>query len=170
MKKIVILGSSGSGKSYLSKKLSKELNIEVYHLDNLMRKSDWSPFSYNEKYRIQELILENDSWIIEGNYTNILDKSFEEADTIIFLNINKFKCIFNVIKRTITYRNKDRSDKPTKSIDKFSLHLLKWTWDFDKNEKPLILKKVQRFSKMKQIIILKSTKNTNNFIKGIVNY
>ncbi|MEX5942902.1 shikimate kinase [Mammaliicoccus sciuri] len=36
MKKIVILGSSGSGKSYLSKKLSKELNIEVYHLDNLI--------------------------------------------------------------------------------------------------------------------------------------
>ncbi len=30
MKKIVILGSSGSGKSYLSKKISKELNIEVY--------------------------------------------------------------------------------------------------------------------------------------------
>ncbi|WP_436883294.1 AAA family ATPase [Mammaliicoccus sciuri] len=168
MKKIVILGSSGSGKSYLSKKLSKELNIEVYHLDNLMRKFDWSPFSHNEKYHIQKLILENDTWIIEGNYTNILDERLDEADTIIFLNINKLKCIYNVIKRTITYRNKDRLDKPAKAIDKISLHLLKWTWNFDKNEKTIIIKKIQNYSKTKRIIILNNFKTTNNFFDGIV--
>ncbi|MCI8456880.1 MAG: AAA family ATPase, partial [Mammaliicoccus sciuri] len=61
MKKVVILGSSGSGKSYLSKKLSRELSIEVYHLDNLMRKSDWKPVSYKQKCDIQKKILSNDT-------------------------------------------------------------------------------------------------------------
>ncbi|QDR64713.1 hypothetical protein [Mammaliicoccus sciuri] len=167
MKKVVILGSSGSGKSYLSKKLSRELSIEVYHLDNLMRKSDWIPVSYKQKCDIQKKILSNDTWIIEGNYTNILDERLLEADTIIFLNINKYKCIFNVIKRTFIYRNKDRPDKPYNAIDKLNLHLLIWTWNFNKNEKPVIIKKVNKFSKTKRIIILNTIKNINNYFNNV---
>ena len=41
MKRILIIGNGGSGKSTFAKKLHKKLNLELIHLDNLFWKPNW---------------------------------------------------------------------------------------------------------------------------------
>lgn len=85
MKKVIVIGSSGSGKSTFSRKLSERLNIPVYHLDQLFWKPNWVMSTEYEKITIQNSILEKNEWIIDGNYSGILEDRLQLADTVMFL-------------------------------------------------------------------------------------
>lgn len=67
MKRICIIGGSGTGKTTLSNNLSKELNLPVYHIDGIHHLGNWKKRDKEERDR---LILERASeekWIIEGS-------------------------------------------------------------------------------------------------------
>jgi len=106
MNRIIIIGSPGSGKSTLAFKLSKILNIEIYHMDKLFWKANWESVSEKELIsKLKRIFIENDKWIIDGNYRKSLEMRMKKADTIILLDISKYKCIYNVFKRRF---NKNR--------------------------------------------------------------
>ena len=70
--RIVIIGYSGSGKSTLAKTLGKHYNIPVLHLDSVHFLSGWVERDRNEFNEIvKKFINENESWIIDGNYSKI---------------------------------------------------------------------------------------------------
>ncbi|GLO64496.1 hypothetical protein MACH08_02800 [Oceanobacillus kimchii] len=110
MKKITLIGSGGSGKSTLARQLGRELNIEVYHLDALFWKPNWVGVLKDEQRKIQEELVERESWIIDGNYGGTMEIRLHAADTIIFLHISRYICLFRAIKRSIKYRNRTRPD------------------------------------------------------------
>ncbi len=68
MKKIIVIGSGGAGKSTFSKQLGNALNIEVVHLDALYWKPNWVKTSRDEWTKIVRDLLEHDSWIMDGNF------------------------------------------------------------------------------------------------------
>lgn len=84
-KRILVLGSSGSGKTYFSKKLAQKLGYKNYHLDDIFWGRNWQPI--NEDLFLQKLstILNYDSWIIDGNYLRYLPIRVSYADTVIFI-------------------------------------------------------------------------------------
>lgn len=84
MKKIILIGSGGAGKSTFSRKLSNKLNIKVFHLDALMWKPHWEMTDRTYQIQIQKEIIEKDSWIIDGNYNGTMDMRIDASDTIFF--------------------------------------------------------------------------------------
>ena len=97
--KIHIIGCSGTGKTYLAKKLSNKYNIPHFDLDNIYW--DNSSQKYGIKTKVEKRdklfqnILEKDDWIIEGIYYKWLEQSFKNADIIYILYIH---CIFKLYK------------------------------------------------------------------------
>ena len=89
--KIRIIGCSGSGKTYLAKRLSKKYNIPSFDLDDIQW--DNSQNSYGVKMPIEKRgqmlndILQYSDWIIDGVYYAWVQKSFEDADVIYVLDI-----------------------------------------------------------------------------------
>ncbi|RIM17735.1 AAA family ATPase, partial [Staphylococcus cohnii] len=79
MNRIIVIGSSGSGKSTLSRKLSKSLDLPVYHLDALFWKPNWVMTSSDEQKEIQKTLFQKKKWIIDGSYTGILDERLDAA-------------------------------------------------------------------------------------------
>lgn len=99
--KIIIIGSPGSGKTYLSKKLSEILKYPLYHLDDIYWQQDWISIPENEfQSKILE-ILKKDKFIIDGNYGESVYLRAERADTIIILQTPLYLCLFRILKRTI---------------------------------------------------------------------
>ncbi|HOP65776.1 MAG TPA: DNA topology modulation protein FlaR [Bacilli bacterium] len=100
MPKIYILGSVGSGKTTLAKKLSLQLGIPFYELDNVVWEFHLSGDIRRSKEEIEKIfnkILNEDNWIIEGVERPFFDRGFDEADTIIYLDLLKttlYKRIF----------------------------------------------------------------------------
>lgn len=167
MRKIIIIGSGGSGKSTLARKLSKILNIKVYHLDMLLWKPNWIGVSREEQIRIQNEILKNDEWIIDGNYSRTIDLRINAADTIIFLDLPRIICLFRVFKRYFKYRNKSRPDMVEGNKERINFDFLKWIWNYPKVIKPIIMNKLKDASNDKKILIMKSPKDIKRLLKSL---
>ena len=160
--KIHIFGCSGSGKTYLSNRLSVKYSLPNFDLDNIFW--DNSKGSYGIKTPVEERsqmlndILKQDDWIIEGVYYSWLSESFEKSDKIIILNLPASICKFRIIKRFI--KRKLGIERGKNESLKSLIELISWTDRFqEKNfrealeilkpyrEKTVILTSVQAIDK-----------------------
>ena len=70
MNKIMVIGvSAGAGKSTFARRLGELTGIEVTHLDRLYWKPNWVEAPSEEFSAAQQQVVQNEQWIIEGNYT-----------------------------------------------------------------------------------------------------
>ncbi|MCM3782394.1 DNA topology modulation protein [Neobacillus mesonae] len=167
MKKIMLIGSGGSGKSSLARQLGDVLGIEVYHLDALFWNPGWVAAPKEEQKRVQSELVNAESWIIDGNYGGTMDIRLQAADTIIFLDLSRWTCLYCVLKRRFQFHNKKRLDRAEGCEERISLHFLRWVWDYPEKQKPVIIEKLRRLSEEKEILILKSPKSVKQFLKNI---
>ncbi|MDW8570488.1 DNA topology modulation protein [Staphylococcus shinii] len=163
MSKIIVIGSSGSGKSTLSRELSHMLEIPVYHLDKLFWKPNWVMTKKDEQFKIQNSLLDKNEWIIDGNYTGILEERLLSADTIIFLNLPRRICYYRVFKRLLKNFGKTRIDMGKDCKERINLTFLKYIWNYPKYRKPFLLKKFRKLENEKKIFVLNSKKEIKEF-------
>ena len=167
MKKIILIGSGGAGKSTLARQLGAALQIEVIHLDALFWKPNWTPVQREKQVEIQKELVNKEEWIIDGNYGGTIDIRLQAADTIIFLDIPRTICVYRAFKRMIQYRNKTRPDMGKDCNERLDINFLKWIWQYPKTKRPDIVKKLEGLSTEKQIIILQTPKQIQQFIENI---
>ncbi|MDD0817269.1 DNA topology modulation protein [Bacillus cereus] len=165
MRKIILIGSGGSGKSTLARQLGNKLSIKVHHLDALFWKPNWEGVPKVKQRKVQNELVKEDEWIIDGNYGGTMDIRMNAADTIIFLDIHRTICVYRVFKRVIQYRNKTRPDMGAGCEERFDLQFFKWIWEYPKTKRPSILKRLNQLSKEKDVIILKSPNEVRQFLE-----
>lgn len=85
MKKVIIIGCPGAGKSYFAKKLHKVTVLPLYHLDMIWHNSDKTHISRTEFDDILGKIFHEEAWILDGDYSRTMEMRMQECDTIIFL-------------------------------------------------------------------------------------
>jgi len=124
--KIQIIGYSGSGKSTLAKALANHYNLPLLYLDAVNFYDNWQERTFEEKNAIVEKFLNDnpDGWVIDGNYSNIGKRRFEESDITIFLNYNRFYCYKMAKQRFKENKNKKRESCPC--IETFDLGFRWW--------------------------------------------
>ncbi|MBM7621105.1 adenylate kinase family enzyme [Bacillus tianshenii] len=164
MKKVVIIGSGGSGKSTLARQLGEKLKINVYHLDALFWKPNWVGVPKDKQIKVQNDLMKEEEWIIDGNYGGTMEIRLNAADTIIFLDIHRTICVYRAFKRMLQYRNKIRPDMGEGCEERFDLDFIKWIWDYPITKRPGILKKLEQLSEDKQVIMIKSPKEVQQFL------
>ena len=130
--KIHIIGGPGSGKTFLAEKLSKQLGIPHYDLDDLQWDNASSAYGTKrdpqERAAMLDEILTKDNWIIEGVYYAWCGKCFENADKIYLLNVPRHTYRYRIIRRFI--RRKLGIEKGKKETLKSLSALLKWADKF----------------------------------------
>ncbi len=130
--KIVIRGYSGSGKSTLARKLGEKHGVPVLHLDRVQWLPNWTARDDAEKRRIVKAFLdENESWVIDGNYSSLYQqRRLEEADTIILMLFSRLSCLCRVSKRKRQYRGQTRPDMGEGCEEKLDAAFLRWVlWE-----------------------------------------
>jgi Adenylate kinase and related kinases len=165
MNRILLIGSGGSGKSTLAtRKLGVKLHMKVTHLDALFWKPGWVETPRDEWIRIQKQLVEDDQWIIDGNYGGTMDIRLKTADTVIFLDFSRWVCLYRVIRRAVHYRHRTRPDMGSGCNEKIDKAFLRWVWQFPEKEKPEIDAKLQKLSGQIKIITLKSPGEVRRFL------
>lgn len=98
MRKILVFGNSGSGKSTFSKHLARKFSLAHLDLDVLA----WLPTSppqrmpiEDSKVKINHFIAEHENWVIEGCYTDLLQLVKHEASEVVFMDLTIEQCIAN---------------------------------------------------------------------------
>lgn len=165
--KIAIIGSGGAGKSTFARKLGQDLNQKVYHLDALFWKPNWALVPRVEQIQVQNDLVQQKDWIIDGNYGATIDIRLHAADTIIFLDYPRVICLYRAIKRTIQYRKQSRPDMGEGCEERFDLTFLKWIWEYPKTKRPETMSKLQQLSSRKHIVILKSPREARRYLEAV---
>lgn len=165
MKKIMIVGSEGAGKSTLARKLNEIMGIKLFHLDRLFWKPDWECISKEELGAKIRSIITLESWIIDGNYSSTMEMRLKEADTIIFLDFPLWLCLWGVIKRKFMYEGKTRPDITEGCKEKLDWEFIKWILTFPLKKRKSIHEKIKKYSEGRNIFIFKNRKEVKEFIK-----
>jgi adenylate kinase family enzyme len=163
MKRILVIGSGGAGKSTLSRELGEILGIPVVHLDSVYWRPGWEETPKDEwGSKVEELIRE-DSWIMDGNFGGTREMRMRAADTIIFLDLPRLVCTSGVLKRWAKYYGKTRPDMAQGCNEHFSLELLQWVWNYPARSRVGLMNELAKAPE-KNIIILKSRGAMKEFV------
>ena len=164
--KIHIIGSVGSGKTTLARKLSKTLQIPYYELDNVawMRKESGDILRTDEaKTEHLQTILQTNSWIIEGIHQEkwVVD-SFQQADCIIFLDTPYKIRVFRIIKRFIKQKMgfEKAHYQPTFSI---FFKMFRWNKRFERVGKPKFFK--QQHAVLAKLLMIQRKKDLDSYFR-----
>lgn len=165
MKKIIVIGSPGAGKSVFSRKLKDVTNLPLYHLDMLYHNIDGTHISREELQDKLRKIFENNNWIIDGNYQRTLEMRLKECDTVFLLDIPTEVCLEGAKSRVA----KKRDDIPwfeEKLNENFKQSIINFA-----NEKlPQIYELLNTYKDNLNIIIFKSREEADDYIRTISNY
>lgn len=164
MKRILIIGCGGSGKSTLAIALGRTLDIPVHHLDRLFWKPGWVESEKGEfEARLQE-ILNEDTWIMDGNYSASIPMRVNFADTIIFLDLPTLTCAMGALRRRWQYRGVNRPDMTEGNAERIDLNFLGWILSYRSRRRPRILALLESLDESKRVLVLKSRKEIAEFL------
>lgn len=164
MKKVIVIGLGGAGKSTFSRRLGDALGIEVIHLDQLYWQPNWVEPAKEDWAATVESLVKRDSWILDGNYGGTRTMRLKACDTVILLDLPRTTCIFRVLKRRWKYRGRNRPEMAVGCSEKIDLKFLLWVWNFQKSIRPRILSELEQFPD-KKIVVLHSRREVEKFLR-----
>ena len=160
MKKIIVIGCPGSGKSTVSRALHNKTGIPLYHLDMMYWNADKTTAEKSVFLERLSTVLEKDEWIIDGNYGSTMELRMAACDTVIFLDYPLDICLDGIRER----RGKPRSDMPwieTEEDEEF----IEFIKSYNEQQKPKVLELLEKYSD-KNIVIFKSREEADMFLNG----
>ncbi len=101
MKRIVVVGVAGAGKTTLARQLALRLSLPYVELDVLYWDANWKQASQEVfRERVGQVISGN-CWVIDGSYSKVRDMIWSQADTIIWLDYGLRTAITRLLLRTL---------------------------------------------------------------------
>lgn len=101
-RRIVVIGTSCSGKTTLARKIAQQLAIKHIELDELHWLPDWQEREPVIFRQLVEEAIAGDSWVVDGNYSIVRDILWPRATMIVWLDYPFSTVLFQAVKRTVT--------------------------------------------------------------------
>ena len=161
MKKVIVIGCPGSGKSTVSRALHNKTGIPLYHLDMMYWNADKTTVEKSVFLERLSVVLEKDEWIIDGNYGSTMELRMAACDTVIFLDYPLDMCLDGINER----RGKPRSDMPWIETEE-DAEFIEFIKSYNEQQKPKVLELLEKYSD-KNIIVFKSREQANGFLLQI---
>lgn len=168
MKRVLVIGSGGAGKSTFARQLGEITGLPVIHLDAEYWRPGWvEPPKAEWAARVAQLAGE-ERWIMDGNYGGTMPERIAAADTVVFLDLPRTTCLWSVLKRRFRYRGRARPDMTEGCDERLTLAFLKWVWDYPKTRRPAILVSLRRArADGTRVIRLRTRKAMARFLAGL---
>lgn len=160
MKKIIVIGCPGSGKTTFSVALHQKTGIPLFHLDTIWHRPDRTHISREDFDERLSQILALDAWLIDGNYSRTLERRLAACDTVFFLDYPLNICLEGIRERL----GKPRSDMPWIEIEE-DAEFIEYVKAFSTEQRPGILTLLKQYSD-KEIHVFQSREQAEAFLSG----
>ena len=163
MKKIIVIGCPGSGKSTFSRALSAKSGIPLFHLDMMYWNGDKTTVSKELFLDRLEKVLRLDGWIVDGNYASTMEMRLAACDTVFFLDYPEEVCLDGVRRR----RGKPRDDMPWIENED-DPEFLEFVRGYNSSSRPKVLELLDKYH-YKNVVIFKSREDATLFLEQMKN-
>ena len=162
MKKVIIIGCPGSGKTTFAEKLNKITGLPLYYLDAIWHKPDKTHISREAFDEHISRIFDTPEWIIDGNYNRTMEMRLRQCDTVFLFDLPTDLCIQGATDRL----GKGRYDLPW--IEKELTPTLKQSIEeFPCDSLPRIYDLLKKYSEDKQVIVFKSRESADAYLRAL---
>ncbi len=161
MKKVIIIGCCGSGKSTFARQLHACTNIPLVHLDQLNWNVDKTTVEKNVFLNRVNEVIKQKEWIIDGNYGSSIEMRMQACDTVFFLDYPVDVCIQGIHERV----GKVRTDIPW-AEDEVDEDLIEFVRNYEKEDRPEILELLSKY-KEKDIHIFRNRNDAKIYLESL---
>ncbi len=162
MKKVIIIGCPGSGKSIFGRKLNKVTKLPLYHLDMLYWNEDGTTVEKEVFLERLRMVMAKPEWIIDGNYASSMEMRVKECDTIFFLDYPTEVCLAGVESR----KGKPRSDMPWVENEDTDEAFIAFINSYNKESRPEVIKLLGKYPD-KNIIEFHSREEAEEYLSKL---
>ena len=167
MRKVLVVGSGGAGKSTFARRLGALLDIEVVHLDSLYWQAGWVETPKDVWAEMVAGAVRRDAWIMDGNYSGTFDIRIEACDTLIFLDMPRLTCLRRVLQRFIRYRGRTRPDMTEGCAEQLNWEFILWIWNYPKKQRVKVLELMREHAAGKRMIRLRSPAEAERYLAAV---
>lgn len=166
MRRVLVIGSGGEGKSTFARALGARLGLPVVHLDRLYLRPGWEVTPLQEWVPTVERILDGEAWVIDGNYGGTLDRRLSACDTAVFLDLPRVLCLWRVVRRRIRYAGRSRPDTAAGCPERLSWEFVRWICRYPEHRRPRVLATLAAAEGVR-VVRLRSRREVRDFLDAL---
>lgn len=160
MKRVMVIGCPGAGKSTFSRKLQEKTGLPLYYLDMIWHRPDRTNVSREEFDERLGEITRRDQWILDGNYLRTMIVRLEASDTVFLLDYPLEVCLEGAISRI----GKRRGDLPWVETE-LDPEFRQWILDFQKDQMPEIRRLLEQYGVGREVNVFCSREEGEMYLR-----
>jgi adenylate kinase family enzyme len=164
VRRVLVIGSGGAGKSTFALRIGERLGLPVIHLDRLYWRAGWIETPKHEWATTVERVIADDAWVIDGNYGGTLAARLAACDTVVFLDLPRIVCAWRVVRRAMRFRGRSRPDMSPGCPERLTWEFLRWVWDYPRRTRPQVLREIASRAAERRVVVLRSRAEVARFI------
>jgi len=164
-RRILVTGCSGAGKSTLARAIGAALDLPVTHLDRLYWHPGWVPAPPEEFRAAVAEAARTDSWVIDGNYSKTFDLRLPLADTVVFLDPNRYVCLYRAVRRLIRERGQDT--QAAGCVSKIDAEFVQWIWNYRRDRRDRTLARIRTEAPAARQVLLRTPREVAGFLSTL---
>jgi adenylate kinase family enzyme len=130
VRRVLVIGSPGSGKSMLATELARRSGLPLIHLDQQHWRAGWvEPSKQTWNRQVAEMVA-GERWIIDGNYSGSLEARLARADAVIDLQFPPWLCVWRILRRVAGSFGRVRPDMAEGCPEHLNFEFLFYTATF----------------------------------------
>ncbi|HSA56678.1 MAG TPA: hypothetical protein VLE53_13295 [Gemmatimonadaceae bacterium] len=167
MRRVLVIGSGGAGKTTLARRIAAATGLPLIHLDALYWHPGWRATPNDEWDRVITGLCAREAWVMDGNYGRTLPVRLAACDTVVFLDTPRWRCLWRVIRRRMQYALRQRPDLPAGCRDRLTWEFVQWVWSYPKRRRPGVLLGVAAAARHARVVVLRDARDVEAFLVGL---
>jgi adenylate kinase family enzyme len=165
MQRVLVIGSSGAGKSMFARALGQYSGLPIIHLDQLFWNPGWVQVPRDTYHARLDAVLAGERWIIDGLNISTFDRRIPRADTIIWLKRSRAGCYWRIAHRVMTTYGQVRPDMAPGCPERLDWEFLRYVWQFPSRYQPRIVAALDRHDAWGRTTILRGDAAARDFLR-----
>ena len=169
MQRILVMGSSGSGKSTFARRLSEITGIPMVSLDALYWKPGWVPSDAAEfGQRVTEAAGQS-RWIFDGNYIShgAGDLRRKVADAVIWFDLPRRTCLVGILTRIAGSYGRVRPEMAEGCPEQIDTEFFKYVWTYRQRQRPKLLQYFEGLRSDQSLICFTDRKQADSYLRDL---